>query len=81
MYTICHQMLTIASASGTPPVLPCRGPDPAAELTKFSILLAFMQSLAIRASGPSCLHLSHSDIRVGFLACNPQLHGRQEEFL
>jgi len=37
----------------------------------FPILLAFMQSL----------QLSHSDIQVGFLACNPRLHGRQEEFL
>jgi len=69
MYTICHPILTIGSASGAPPVLP----DPAEELTTFPILLAFTQSLAIAASGLSCLQLPHSDIRVGFLAFNPRL--------
>jgi len=76
MYTICHQMLTIASASGAPPVFPkpsCGTYDVPHTLHS--------RSLALAAPGPSCLQLPHSDIRVGFLAFNPRLHGRQEEFL
>ena len=49
--------------------------DPAAELTMFPILLVFTHSLAIAASGPLCLQLPHSDIRVGFLARNQRLLG------
>src|SRR6218665_56056 len=45
MYTNCHQLLTIASASGAPPVLP----DPAAELTMFPVLLAFNPNHVLRS--------------------------------
>jgi len=77
MYTICHQMLTIASASGAPPVLP--RPNCGSYYVHYiGLLLAFTQSLAIAAS---CVQLPQSDIRVSFLVCNPRLHGHQEEFL
>src|SRR6218665_4131302 len=74
MYTICHQMLTIASTSKVPPVLP----HPAAEHTTFPILVAFTQSLAVAALDTSCLQLPHSDIRVSVLACNLRLPGYPE---
>src|SRR6218665_1870686 len=65
MYTICRQMLTIASASGAPP---------APRLVTFPILIAFRQSQlrALRA----CSY--HSDIRVDVLACNLRLPGCQD---
>src|SRR6218665_1286054 len=75
MYPIWHQMLKIASSSGTPPQTQLRSLR-----RSLTILVAFTQ-LAITAWGLSCMQLRHSDVKVCFLACSPWLRGSQEEFL
>ena len=69
MYTNCHQMLTIASAFGAPPVFP----GPSCGIYDVPILLAFTQSR--NRFGPFILATSHLDIRVGFLACKVVTRG------
>src|SRR6218665_2404594 len=63
MCTICHQMLTIASASGAPPVLP--RPSCGTYDVPHSLLIALTQSLAMHAaSGPSLLVSCSNPTRI-----------------
>ena len=80
MYTICHQMLTIASASEVPAVLS----RPRSEHTTLPNLLhspKVSQSQLRAFCGSLCLQLPRTDIRVSFLPCNPRLHLRQKELV